>query len=188
MSPSPDPHGELERGLECLREMGFEPVLAEHALAETGYTAGSAEQRAADINAMFADPSIRAIIASHGGQVAHGVLPHLDWDAMRTNPTIFMGFSNITTLNLAIHARTGLVTFNGNMVMWHLGMEPTDYDLDEFRAVLMDGRSGRVPKNSSWVTVRDGDARPGRLVGDALGLRGLAQTAYQVPFDDDLLL
>ena len=188
MSPSPDPRAELEQGLECLRGLGLEPVLSEHALAETGYTAGTAQQRASDINTMFADPSIRAIIASHGGQVAHDVLPHLDWDVIRANPTIFMGFSNVTTLTLAIHARTRLVTFNGNMVMWHLGMEPTDYDLEEFRAVLMEGRTGPVPRNSSWVTVRDGDARPGRLVGDAIGLRGLAQTPYQVPLDDDLVL
>lgn len=188
MSPSPDPKAELERGMETLGDLGFRPVLGKHALASTGYAAGSAQDRAADINAMFADPSIRAIIASHGGQVAHGVLRHLDWEVIRSNPTVFMGFSNITTLNLGIHARTGLITFNGNMVIWHLGMDPSPYDLSEFEAVLSQGRSGSVPKNSEWTTVRNGEVGEGRLIGDAIGLRGLAGTPYALPLDQDLII
>ncbi len=174
--------------MEQLHRLGFEPVLAAHALDETGYTAGSAAERAADINAMFADPAVKAIIASHGGRVAHGVLGHLDWELIAANPTIFMGFSNITSLNLALHARTGLVTFNGNMVIWHLGMDPTDYDLEELLAVLVEGRTGPVRKNSTWTTVRDGEIGRGKLVGDATGLRGLAGTPYAIPLDEDLVL
>lgn len=188
LSPSPDPMAELDRGMETLRDLGFEPVLGRHALVNGGYMAGSPQDRASDINGMFADPKIRAIIASHGGQTAHGVLHHLDWGVLRANPTIFMGFSNITTLNLAIHAHTGLVTFNGNMVIWHLGMDPSPYDLSEFIAVLVEGRVGPVPKNSEWRTVRDGGVAEGRLVGDAVGLRGLAGTPYAIPLDEDLIL
>ena len=98
MSPSPDPKAELERGLDTLRRLGFDPVLAENALADLGYQAGPPEARAADINRMFADASVRAIIASHGGQVAYGVLRHLDWEAIRQQPKVFMGFSNIDPL------------------------------------------------------------------------------------------
>lgn len=188
LSPSPDPMGELERGMQALRELGFQPVLGRHALESTGYTAGSSQDRASDINEMFADPSTRAIIASHGGQVANGVLRHLDWELIRSTPKIFMGFSNITTLNLAIHARTGLVTFHGNMVIWHLGMDPSDYDLTELVAVLAEGRTGLVPKNSEWRTVRHGEVGEGRLIGEAMGLRGLAGTPYAIPLDEDLIL
>ncbi len=188
MSPSADPHAELERGLETLRQLGLDPVLSEHALLETGYMAGSARQRASDINAMFGDASIAAIIASHGGQVAAGVLAHLDWSLIRSHPKIFMGFSNITVLNLALSARTGLVTFHGNMVIWHLGMGPSDYDLAEFRAILMDGRRGPIGKNSDWHTTRGGEAGVGRLIGDAMGLRSVAGTPFQFPLDEDLIL
>lgn len=188
MSPSPDPDAELEKGLETLRDLGFEPVLGEHALADRGYMAARPAQRASDINRFFADPSIGAVIASHGGHVAHGVLKHLDWDTIRSNPKIFMGFSNITTLTLAMHAVTGLVTFNGNMVIWHLGMDPSPYDLSEINAVLVEGRTGVVPKNSVWTTVRSGATGEGRLLGDATGLRGLAGTPYAMPLDEDLIL
>lgn len=188
MSPSPDPNAELEKGMQTLRDLGFEPVLGEHALASDGYMAGRPAQRASDINRMFADPTIGAVLASHGGHVAHGVLRHLDWETIRSNPKIFIGFSNITTLNLALHAVTGLVTFNGNMVIWHLGMDPSPYDLSEFTAMLVDGRIGPVAKNSTWTTVRNGEVGEGRLVGDATGLRGLAGTPYAMPLDEDLIL
>ncbi len=174
--------------MQVLRDLGYRPFLAEHALAETGYTAGTAGQRASDINGMFADPTVRAIFASHGGRSSQAVLDHLDWTVIAAAPTIFVGFSNITTLNLALHARTGLVTFNGNMVIWHLGMDPSPYDLEELQAVLGEGRTGPVRKNSEWQTVRGGKPGTGRLVGDALGLRGLAGTPYAWEPDEDLIL
>ena len=188
LSPSPDPSGELERGIAALRDLGFEPVLGEHALADTGFAAGTAQQRAADINAMFADPSIRAVIASHGGHVATGVLEHLDWDLIAAHPTILMGFSNICILTAAVHAVTGVITFHGNMVMWNLGMNPTDYELSELISVLSDGRTGPVPKSSEWVTVRNGQPGLGRLIGDAAVLRDLADTPYRLDIDGDVVL
>ncbi|MDX1449960.1 MAG: LD-carboxypeptidase [Acidimicrobiia bacterium] len=188
MSPSPDPMLELERGMEVLRDLGLDPFLSDHALAEDGYMAGSPQERANDINALFADPGVAGIIASHGGHVAQSVLPHLDWEVIAANPKVFMGFSNMTTLNLAIHALTGLITFNGNMVIWHLGMDPTEYDLSEFRAVLMEGRTGAIAKNSEWRVVRRGPPGTGSLIGDAVALRGLAGTAYALPLDRDLVL
>ena len=178
--------------MDVLRELGFEVVLAEHALVEGDggwdWRAGPPEDRAADINAMFADPDVRAIISSHGGHVANGVLAYLDYDLIAANPTIFMGFSNATWINLAIHARTGLVTFNGNMVMWHLGMHPTEYDRAEFRRVLVDAGSGPVPKNSVWHTVRDGPVGEGTLIGEATGFSRLAGTPYFPGGDSRLVL
>src|SRR5512147_3000749 len=95
-SPSPDPRRELERGMQFLRDLGFETVLAEHALKEDGYSAGTAQERAADINAMFADPNVHAILSSHGGSTANSCLPYLDWNVIRENPKILMGFSDLT--------------------------------------------------------------------------------------------
>lgn len=191
-SPSKDPMAELEQGIDVLKELGFEVVLSEHALAEGDgrwdFRAGSAVERANDINAMFRDPSIRAVISSHGGHVANGVLPHLDYQAIADNPKIFMGFSNIVWLNLAIHASSGLVTFHGNMVIWHLGMDPSDYDLAEFRRVLVDGGQGIVPQNTQWRTVRDGPVGEGRLIGEYSGLSRLAGTPYALALDEDLIL
>src|SRR5215208_834822 len=71
------------------------------------------ERRVADLHAMFHDPEIRAILTTVGGDHSCQLLPHLDFELIRRNPKIFMGYSDITVLNLAIAARTDLVTFNG---------------------------------------------------------------------------
>jgi muramoyltetrapeptide carboxypeptidase len=83
---------------------------------------------ALDINAMFADKNIKAIISSHGGTTVNSCLEFLDWQVIEQNPKILMGFSDLTVLLLALYSKVGLVTFHGNMVMWHFGMNPSDYD------------------------------------------------------------
>lgn len=188
MSPSPDPFGELEAGMEQLRNLGLDPVLAPHALADTGYAAGSAQARADDINEMFADPEIKAIISSHGGHVAAGVLAHLDWDVIAANPTILMGFSNASALLLAIHAVTGMITFHGPMVMWQLGQGPDPYEVEELHAMLFDRRVGPIGQRLPWETVRNSGAAEGTLLGPGMSLRALAGTRYQVPHRRDVVL
>ena len=187
-SPSPDPAAEFDAGIDQLRTFGFEPVVGEHALAETGYTAGSPQARAADINTMFADPEVKAVISSHGGYVAAGVLPHLEWDTIAANPTIFMGFSDATTLVLAIHAVTGMVTFHGPMTMWNLGQSPDPYELTEFMAMLSDGRTGPMAQRLPWRTVRGGNPGRGKLLGDGIGLRAMLGTPYELAVNEDVVL
>jgi muramoyltetrapeptide carboxypeptidase len=128
MSPSPDPFVELERGITMLKKLGFKVRLGEHALKEGFFTAGSSRERAEDINNMFADPKIKAIIPSHGGYNYNGCLPYLDWDVIRDNPKNLMGFSGCTIFLLAMYARVGLVTFHGNKIIWHFGLNPSVYD------------------------------------------------------------
>jgi len=106
------PH-RTQQGIEQLNALGFRVRLAPHALSHQGYVSDTAANRAQDINALFADPEIKAIIASIGGDHSCHLLPLLDFDLIARNPKIFMGFSDITVLNVAIWQQTGLVTFNG---------------------------------------------------------------------------
>jgi muramoyltetrapeptide carboxypeptidase len=77
-----------------------------------GYFAGTDEERARDINAFFADPNVKALFA-RGGWGSARLLPLLDFDAISSHPKILLGYSDVTALLLAIHAKTGLVTFHG---------------------------------------------------------------------------
>jgi muramoyltetrapeptide carboxypeptidase len=188
MSPSPDPFVELERGITMLKKLGFKVRLGEHALKEGFFTAGSSRERAEDINNMFADPKIKAIIPSHGGYNYNGCLPYLDWDVIRDNPKILMGFSGCTIFLLAMYARVGLVTFHGNMIIWHFGLNPSVYDRAEFLARLVEGRIGSINKNSVWRTIRGDTPVEGRLLGGHLGqLTRLAGTPYLPDFSKALL-
>ena len=164
-SPSPEPMKELERGMNFLQDLGFKVVLSQHALKETGYSAGTAVERAGDINTMFADKNVKAIISSHGGTTINSCLEFLDWQLIEQNPKIVMGFSDLTVLLLALYSKAGLVSFHGNMVMWHFGMHPSDYDRQEFLDRLIHGRIGAVRKNSEWRTIRGTGSVEGRLFG-----------------------
>ncbi len=101
------------RGIATLEALGFRVKVAPHAFGNAGHVSATAAERVNDLHAMFADPEVTMILATIGGDHSCHLLPLLDWDLIRRNPKVFMGFSDITVLNLAIHARTGLVTFNG---------------------------------------------------------------------------
>jgi muramoyltetrapeptide carboxypeptidase len=153
-SPSKDPQKELERGIDYLKELGFEVLIGKRALDEGYFGAGKPVERADDINPMFADPQVHAIISTHGGVYANATLPDQDYTAIQANSKILLGFSEISTLHLAIYAATGLVIFHGNMVTYYFGMEPQEYDRQEFLGRLMEGKIGPLEKQSPWLTAR----------------------------------
>jgi muramoyltetrapeptide carboxypeptidase LdcA involved in peptidoglycan recycling len=121
--PGTFPH-RLEAGIRQIEQFGYQAVVTAHARNTHGFVSDSAENRASDIHAMFADPEIKAIIASIGGDHSCHLLPLLDFDLIRRNPKIFMGFSDITVLNIAIYQAAGLVTFNGPAVMTDFADQP----------------------------------------------------------------
>ncbi|UCE91353.1 MAG: LD-carboxypeptidase [Methanobacteriota archaeon] len=127
VSPSSfsEPFG-LGQGVGYLREQGYRVVLGEctRNLTRHGFMSGTDEARAKELMDMFADESVDAIFASRGGYGAMRMLPHLDFDVIRDNPKIFIGYSDITTLHVSIHQRTGLVTFHGPSIEGFAGDNP----------------------------------------------------------------
>ncbi len=106
------PH-RVERGVKHLESLGFKVRIGPHALNQHGFVSDTVENRVSDLHEMFLDPRVRAIVAAIGGDHSCHLLPQLDFDLIRAHPTILMGFSDITVLNVAIWTKTGLVTFNG---------------------------------------------------------------------------
>jgi muramoyltetrapeptide carboxypeptidase len=100
-------------GDENVRALGFVPRRGRHTMDQFGYLAGRDEDRAADINAMFADPMVKAILCTRGGWGAARLLRHLDYGLIRANPKPVIGLSDVTGLHLALQARAGLVSFHG---------------------------------------------------------------------------
>lgn len=191
VSPSapvtPELAGQFEQGTAFLEGLGFRVVVGEHVASNTLKYAAAPQEKAADINRMFADPAIQAIICTQGGATANACLPYLDWAAIRANPKIFLGISDITVLLNSIHAQTGLVTFHGNDLMWGFGRNPTPYDSAEFLACLVAGRTGAIPANRERRTIRGGSAE-GKLLGGNLGcLLKLAGTPYFPDFTGAIL-
>ncbi len=176
-----DKKDKFYRGVEVLKKMGFRVKFGENVFADLnnwGISAGTPEQKANDINKMFVDNEVKAIITSIGGKTSNAVLDLLDYRLIRQNPKVFCGFSDSTTLVNAIYNQTGLVTFYGSEVRHHFGREAVAYTKAEFLARFVDGYTGEVHKNSLWEEVRKGKAK-GKLAGGHLGiLNNLVGTEY----------
>lgn len=178
---------QFNNGVKYLNDLGFQVVIAKNALSNTfGYSA-TPEEKAEDINNMFADKSIKAIICSQGGENANSCLPFLHWKTIKENPKIFLGISDITVLLNSIYAKTGLVTFHGNDIIWGFGRNPKPYDTQEFIDRLVYGKTGIINSNGIRTTVREGVAE-GKLIGGNINcLLKLAGTSYLPKFEDSIL-
>jgi muramoyltetrapeptide carboxypeptidase len=108
--------GDLQKGIAYLEGLGYrvEPGRSLH--KKDGYLAGSDRGRAADLNSFFRNRKVRAIISIRGGYGSMRILDMLDYRAARDDPKIFVGYSDLTAIQLALFARCGLVTFAGPMV------------------------------------------------------------------------
>ena len=162
------------------------------------WAAGTPQDQAADINAMFSDPDVKAIIAHAGGFPAMSVLNHLDYETIRTHPKPFLGMSDITLYHLALLGRCGLVGFHGDMLTDGLGDEWSR--LDEARRAYLTRLYkqsltsivpiGSIEPGRSWECWRAGQAR-GPLIGGCLKrITALAATPYFPPlaaFDGAIL-
>ena len=180
--------------LESLTALGLKGKLGKHVFDRRGYFAGRDEDRASDLNAMFADPEVDAIHCIRGGWGAARLLPLLDWATIAKSPKILVGYSDITALLLALHAKTGLVTFHGpnGSSAWNT------FNLDWMKRVLWNGEAATfanlketddtlVPVKNRTRTITPGKAR-GRLLGGNLTvLTTIIGSGYLPDFKDCIL-
>lgn len=112
----------------------YEVILGDSVFERAGYLAGSDEQRAADITAAFQDPDCRAVICSRGGYGCARLLEHLDLDMMAASGKMLCGFSDVTTLHLALNRR-GLVTCHTPMLIT-LSVQREPWVIESFTNLL----------------------------------------------------
>lgn len=161
---------------ETLDALGLKAKLGKHALNRYGYLAGSDEARAADVNTMFDDDSVDAVLCLRGGWGCNRILHLLDYDLIKKNPKIICGYSDITSLLLAIYARTGLVTFHGPVATstWN------KFTLDYFKKILFDGemvtmenpksRGDNLAQTEDRIELITKGSTKGRLAGGNLSV------------------
>ena len=199
LAPSSPAHEDeqIHMALEMLESLGFRVKTGAHLYRRYGYLAGNDTERAADLNDLFADDHVDAIMAFRGGYGASRLLPALDYAMIRRNPKILLGYSDITALLNGIYTQTGLVTFHGPIADGNF----TDYTLAEFKKVLMhstaplsigapppvEPREGRVDRKNRLVRIAPGKVR-GPLIGGNLTLMAhLTGTPYAPDFTGKIL-
>ena len=169
-------HEMYERVLAELTALGFRVQAAPLVDVEKvwWWAAARPEQVAKELNDLFRDPAVGAIWALAGGRFALSYLDQIDYDAIAANPKPLIGMSDISALLLAIHSRTGLVTFHGDNLLfgvgeWHL-LSETEHQrqADAYGRVLSSTKpTGLLPALSAWECWRPGRAE-GPLIGGLL--------------------
>ena len=171
----------FQRGIEAIEARGYKVVVAPSATKRNGYLSGDEQEMARDLNALFADNGVAAIICAGGGTNANRLLRHVDYELIARNPKPFVGVSNPSVLLNAIHSLTGLVTFHGPAVVWNFGEESglTDYTAKHFWSLLEDGVAPlQIGPTAEWHWHRPGRAI-GRLIGGNLtSIQGLLGTPW----------
>lgn len=175
--------GSLEKSIALVEELGFKVKVGESCAQKYGYLSGTDDVRARDVNAMFADDEIDAIICVKGGYGTMRMLDQLDYDLVRANPKIFMGYSDITAMHVAYLEKSGLVSFHGPMPAscWVDGLDEITWA--SMLDMLMNAPKQRVianPEGKPHQTVNPGVCE-GMLVGGNLSLiDGLLGTPYEL--------
>jgi len=180
---------DLSRGIRALEKLGFKPKLSEGALAVSGgYLAGTREERLKDLHRMFLDDEVKAIFCTGGGYASIQLLPDIDWDLIEKNPKIFMGYSDITALLIAMYEKAGIVTFHGPMIQGLRNeTKGQKFTMNSFEETLMKGKTGKVQAFTEWKTLKQGRAE-GTLVGGNLDtILSLIGTPYEPKWDGKIL-
>lgn len=136
----------LYKGIHTLEDMGLGVRLGKHVGDKKCYLAGSDEDRVEDLNKMFSDPEVKGIFCVRGGYGSTRILHMIDYDLIMENPKIFVGYSDITALHLAIERSTGLVTFHGPMAAEMTEDFPL-YNKRYLQEILFDACSSKEIKN-----------------------------------------
>ena len=146
-----------------LEDMGFKVRTPQTLFRKKGFLAGADDERAAEIMAAFTDREVDAIFPGTGGYGATRIVDKLDYDVIRRNPKVFIGFSDITALHIAINQRTGLVTFHSPNPEFGLG---GDTNLSPFAAKWF--WRALLAKSYPNLPSLDGRGR-GRVKGGTIG-------------------
>ena len=183
---------ELQDSIKNLNQLGFETTHSEKILLQSGYFAGSDNDRAEDLMEKFSDKSIKGIICARGGYGCARILPMLDYNVIRSNPKVLIGYSDITALLYGIYQKSGLVTFHGPVGTSTFN----DYSVNNFKKVLINPeRTSLLPNSTSGddenvygvTSIVNGKGK-GRLVGGNLSIMvSLIGTEFDVDYSNKII-
>lgn len=185
-APTPEDVARVRRTLHAL---GFRTVVAPHAFDVRGYLAGTDADRASDLQEAFADPRIQGILCIRGGYGAHRLLDRLDYGLIAEHPKVFIGYSDVTALHLALHTQAKMVTFHGPMVAALARSDPHDL-LSFLRAVTRPAPLGPLtnpPGAPRIETLVPGIAEGDLIGGNAALVTALLGTPFQPEFAGRIL-
>lgn len=180
---SPITMEEAESCKKFVENMGYKVKMGKSVyLSLHGYSAGSGEERAEDINNMFQDKEVKAIWCARGGDTSSHVMDKIDYDIIARNPKIFVGYSDVTNLHVNFNQKCNLITFHGPMVKSNMLYNFDDFTKESFeKAINMEGEFIlENPPEEDFQIMVEGSAE-GVIVGGNLALlTSMIGTPYEV--------
>ena len=191
-----------------LEELGLKVTFGKHVMeADSDYLAASVEARVEDLNEAFKDKNVKAILTVIGGFNSNSILDYIDYEAIKENPKIFCGFSDITALSNAIHAKTGLVTYSGPHYSSFGMLKGFEYTLEYFKkmffqeeefeikasenwsddAWFIDQENRKFEKHEGMFIINEGEAEGNIVGGNLCTLNLLQATPYMANIENKIL-
>ena len=162
----------VEGCVRYLEGQGYRVEVGAHALGNDGAFSGTDDERLCDLNGMLRDPRIRAILALRGGYGTPRLLDRIDYAAVRRDPKIVVGYSDITALQMALYRKTGLVSFSGPLGAVEFASAPDPVTEESFWRLVTSRRTrGRLPlPDDEPLVTRHTGLGEGPLLGGCLSL------------------
>ncbi len=136
---------------ERLEALGLKVTFGKYVMeADEDYLIASAQHRAEDLNEAFKDKNVKAILTVIGGFNSNQILDLIDYEAIKENPKIFCGFSDITALSNSIYAKTGLVTYSGPHYSSFGMLKGFEYELEYFKKMFFSDEEFEVVSSKEW--------------------------------------
>lgn len=193
----------FKRSKKYLEDKGFKIVEGSLTGKSDFYRSGSIKERAEELNDLIRNPEIKCIMSTIGGMNSNSIIPYIDYEALRKDPKIIIGYSDVTAILLAIYAQTGIHTYYGPALVSSFGELPpfVDYTYKYFKEITMDEIAFpyvlKVPeywtdeyinwetqdrskenRNNKWITVQEGSVS-GRVIGGNLNtIQGIWGSKY----------
>lgn len=184
---SPKEYDSVQKGIEFFEKQGFHIKKGKYIFNQIGYLAGSDKQRTADLMDMFLDKSVKMILCIRGGYGTMRTLPYIDFEVIKSNPKIFVGFSDITTYLNNFYEKCGLISFHGPMLTSNF---EDDVTFDNLIDTIMNGDKPYVLSNPENIFTHSNSASTieGILQGGNLSLiSSTVGTPYEIDTKDKIL-
>lgn len=183
---------ELEESISNIRRLGFNVTYSERLMQKNGYFSATDKERAADLNEMFERKDVHGIMCARGGYGCARILSYLDYNLIKNNPKVLVGFSDVTALQYAIYKKSDIITFHGLVSISTFN----SFSVKNFRNVLLNPTEELELRNSTTgnnynpygiTVISDGKAE-GELVGGNLSIVvSLIGTDYDIDFSGKIV-
>ncbi len=187
---SPDDLTRIELGVRYLEKLGYRVEVGKNVGKIRGYLAGTDDERLEDLHYMFKKKEVKAVICVRGGYGSPKLLDKIDYKLIGANPKIFVGYSDITALQMSFFQKTGLVTFGGPMLAVDFYNEISGFTEEMFWSLITSKKSfGKItlPAEDKLFTLNNGNTK-GRIIGGNLALlSSLLGTPYFPNVKDKIL-